>query len=640
MAKRTQEQKRQDRASIWRSRVTASQKHYEDWERRFRIKDLEKAYYGIQWDESEYENNDYMPYVLNMIFSSIDIKTPSLLFNLPIFEITPKPSRYDFDPQTAWAKARLKSDTLNHFAQGGIKHFASEIEAAILDAWFRFGIIEVGYSADFINNPDAGKPFLLSDEDPLVDADGKVVEQPEVLVESEQIYVRRIPAERFRVGGVDQSALERCSWYGYIDFIRKEDLLASARTNPGYNRDAIKNASGYTPDSKLWNETSIGFYTTERDHLQYNDVVAVWKIWDLRAKRMWMFNYDVSDILYSERFTRIPHFALKFRNMLNGWLPLPTIFNWISPQAEVNETREAARIHRRRFQRKFIVREGAFDEEQLDVLINGADGTFATTKDDPTTAVFPLPSPNLGAQHDQQMAVSRDDFNTITGTSAEMRGGSSRDTATQAQIRERRGEIREARDKEIVATWLCAIGKEILSLAREKMVLPFWIKVSHDRPDLFGEYQHLENSWNLIRGEDLGDDDADVRITVSSMSPVDQVREKNNMNEFLALVTQYPQVAMSPTMIQEIADRTGFRNEKAIAEFVRAAQLLMTMNVVQLAQQTGQDPLQLLMTETFMRNNGQQEGNAVAQRTTAQMTPPDMETIQNQVNNQLTQPQE
>lgn len=638
MAKK--EQKRQDRAQVWGPRITAAQEYYERWERKFQVKDLESAYLGFQWEDCEDEEIadglSYRAYVMNMFFSSIDVKMPSLLFNEPVYSVSPRPGKIDFDPKGAVMRARLKEDALNYFVQGGIKNFSDEIEMAILDAFARFGVIEVGYTADYVLNPDVGKPFLVSDTTVATDKNGKVIKQPEFLPEEERIYVRRIHAERFRVGGVDQSNLERCSWYGYVDFIRKEDLLASAKVNQGYNINAIENATGCTPDSKNWKylEFEKGLW----DHDANNDIVPVWKIYDLRAKEFLMLSYDASDIIYSEEFIRPRHFALRFRKQLKGWYPLPFTFNWISPQAEVNETREAARIHRRRFQRKFVVMEGAFEEKELDKLQNGGDGVFAMSKRTPQEAVHVVQMPNLTGQHDQAVITSRDDFNIISGTSAEQRGQSDRTTATQSQIKERRSEIRESRDKILVANWLRQIGKEILMTAKEEMVLPFWVKLTADTPGLFSEVQAINSNYDLITTDEFGDEDFEVNIKVSSLSPVDQQLEKNNMVEFLSIVSQYPEVAMSPTMVYEVADRTGFRNERAIAEYAQRAQLMYVMQIMQLAAQTGQDPM-VLMVESFMRNAQPGEQNPVAQRSVAQMTPPDMESIQNQVSNQLTQPQ-
>lgn len=636
----TAEEKRKNRALVWQPRIKAADDYYDEWAKKFAVKDLEEAYYGFQWDKF-HENEEYKEYVLNLIFSSVDVKIPSLLFKSPVYIVDAKPAKLDFDPANATMRARLKEDTLNYFAQGGIKHFAEEIEACILDAFFRFGVLEVGYTADYVHNPDAGKPFLKSDREPTeIKKEGEVIRQPDFLIAEEQIYARRIPSKRFRVGGVDQSNLDRCSWYGYLDLIRKEDLLASSKVNDGYNKQVILDANAATPDSSNWMNENFKFSEPDWDKNNNYDVIPVWKIYDMRSKELLMFNYDVSDIIYTEQIDRPKHFVLKFRNMLEGFYPLPYTFNWISPQAEVNETREAARTHRRRFQRKYIARKGAFDETEKDKLQNGGDGTIAEADGDPMTSITIMPNANLGAQHDQALVISKDDFNTISGTSAEQRGQSDRTTATQSQIKERRSVIRESRDKEIVASWLSKIGKEILVTAKDELALPFWTKLTQDDPELFEEMNYVKGQYQLITSEAFGDEDFEVSIKLSSMSPVDQEEEKERMVEFLTIVTQFPQVAMSPTMIREIADRTGFRNERAIAEYVRMAQLMQTTQVAQLAQATGQDPAQLLVDTLFMRNADPEKRNPIAQRRVAQMTPPTTEQVNNQVTQQLTATEE
>ena len=72
-------------------------------------------------------------------------------------------------------------------------------------------------------------------------------------------------------------------------------------------------------------------------------------------------------------------------------------------------------------------------------------------------------------------------------------------------------------------------------------------------------------------------------------------------------------------MIREVADQVGVRNQRAVAEFMRMAHLLQTLQISQLAQQTGQEPAQLFL-ESFMRNTGPGEQNPVAQRVVGQLT--------------------
>jgi len=619
-------------AGVWSSRISSANRYYDDWANRFRVEDLEQAYYGFQWDELD--DPDHASFVLNMIFSSIDIKTPSLLFKEPVFTVSPKPSKSDFDYANATSRARLKEDALNYFVQSSIHNFAQEIELAILDAWFRFGVIEIGYSADWIQNPNSGKPILKSDRTPETDKDGSVVTEPEFLPEQEQLYVSRIPSKRFRVGGLDHANLNKCSWYGYLDFQRREDLIAAADRNPGYNKQLIVESGGdRSPDSIEFDINRHLTHTERQNFIKDQDIIPIWKIWDTRSNNLYIFDSSVSKLFYADSFERSPIKILKFRDMLEGFYPLPPTFNWISPQVDINETREAARVHRRQFMRKYLVQEDAISEEEMDKLQNGGDGTFVLVKRQ--GAIEPLPSAPLGSQHQTALQLSTLDFDRISATSDSQRGQSDRTTATESQLIEARTTIRESRDKGIVASWLNEIGKEILAVAKENISLPFWIRVSEDTPGLFAEPKAIEKKFQQIVSDDFGDEDFEVNIKVSSMSPVDLKEEKNKLIEFLTIVSQFPQITMSPTLVYAVADVVGFKNETAVAELARMAQLIQIGQLTQLSQQTGQDISQLGL-EMFNRATmgGGIQGSAGSQGTQAQLTPPDMEQIRNQIQNQ------
>jgi capsular polysaccharide biosynthesis protein len=110
---------------------------------------------------------------------------------------------------------------------------------------------------------------------------------------------------------------------------------------------------------------------------------------------------------------------------------------------------------------------------------------------------------------------------------------------------------------------------------------------------------------------DLEGIDFNVNIKVSSMSPIDLEDDKNRFLEFMAIINNYPQIALSPTLIREAAERVGFNtNEKVLRELQDMALLAQ----MQLKQQTE---------------------SALAQRTVAGATPNANEKITNQLENQV-----
>src|SRR5208283_4263116 len=105
------------------------------------------------------------------------------------------------------------------------------VEASVLDAFFRFGLVEVGYEADWVDNPNADMPILRSDEDPhsaYKDSENNVIKQPKKLPRAERIYVKRIHARNFFIGGTMQGpTLDDCNWCAYWEYVRVEDLKAN-----------------------------------------------------------------------------------------------------------------------------------------------------------------------------------------------------------------------------------------------------------------------------------------------------------------------------------------------------------------------------------------------------------------------------
>jgi len=155
-----------DTNEIWSRRIKAANSYYEEWENRFKCKLLEDYYEGFHWKNVPQGAN---PYTINFFYSTIKIKIANFLFAKPHFLVTPTPTNSDYDLEFAIASAQKKQDTLNAIINDPKINFKSEIELAFLDSIFRFGIIEVGYAADWVQNPNAGKPLFLSDIKESVD---------------------------------------------------------------------------------------------------------------------------------------------------------------------------------------------------------------------------------------------------------------------------------------------------------------------------------------------------------------------------------------------------------------------------------------------------------------------------------------
>lgn len=600
--------------NLWADRIESMNRYYKEWETRFKCTILENYYEGEQWKyQAELGTN---PYVINKIYETIQIKIAQFVPTFPKFNVSSKPGNAEFNLETAMRSAQLKEDVLNTIISDARNNFSEEIEQAYKDSFFRFGIVEVGYAADWLLNPNVKKPLLGKDTQQNVSGTNrtKIVYQPDEIPVNERIYFKHISAKRFRVGGIDHKYLNRCSYVGYYDYVHKDDLLSMPKI---MNRDKIGVAI----------ETTTLDDTSDKEEYRYrrDGVVKIWHIWDQRAGQQLVILDSPTVTVSQRKLDRLPLFDLRPDKRLigEGFYPIPPTYHWLSPQDEINETREMLRNHRRKFIRGFQVREGMVTDEEIEKFEQGIDGKIIKVQE--REAITPIQNADLGNSLPEAIQTSGDDLNRISGTSNESRGIADRTTATQAQIINQRSGIREMKDRDRVVTWLSRIGREVISTVKDKFTLGIWAEVmSPEGENFMGEVQEIAGAMQWISKEELHDGyDYKINVDVTSLSVVAREDEKKAYIEFLSILTQFPMIAFSPLLVRETANRCGYRNDRAIKELQKMALLMEQGRMLQLSQQAGITPMP-------------QNGNT-GQQIAAQQTPPDQEQIRNQLKNQLVQ---
>ncbi len=224
---------------IWKERLNSANKYYDRWAKLFKCDILEKYYEGFQWNV---ELDSYNPYVINKVYETIQIKLDSFIPEFPKFEVAPQQGNSDFDLETAALSSQMKQDVLNQIITNDKEKFHDEIQLCYKDSFFRFGVMEVGYAAEWMLNPNAPKGLLNTDKDKTgYGTDPRIVVQPKELPVTEKIYFKHIPAKTFRVGGIDHKYLDRTSWCGYYEYVCKDDLLAARNL---MNRSKVEYSTG------------------------------------------------------------------------------------------------------------------------------------------------------------------------------------------------------------------------------------------------------------------------------------------------------------------------------------------------------------------------------------------------------------
>jgi hypothetical protein len=182
--------------------------------------------------------------------------------------------------------------------------------------------------------------------------------------------------------------------------------------------------------------------------------------------------------------------------------------------------------------------------------------------------------------------------------------------------------VRENREQVKVANWIVKIAREGLLLAQEHLIAGLFVKSTNNPGEsILGEVQLNPAAWQYVLTQDLNDGvDFDINLQLTSMSPLSNDMEKQKFLEFLAVMKQFPEIALSPLLIREAAYRIGYRNEKVIRE-LQATSLLSSLG--QMAQ--GQQP-----------GGPANQGNQTAQQIVANQSPTAIEDIRQQMTQQLT----
>lgn len=610
--------------SAWKTRITGANKQYVEWQGKFKCKTLEEYYEGFQWKQRrDYPTTNYNPYTINLVYSTIKVKLSGLLFQNPKYLITPTPGNSQWNEDFAVQSAELKQDVLNTIVGNQNVNFTKHIKLAALDSFFRFGMIEVGYANDW-RNPQKINPELESWEDPQIEIDQDKIEHENPVPVNERFYVKRIRPNRFRTCVTDATDLADCDWVGYYDYYYTRVLR---------NTSNIDWPSDLTAGSYISAEYATGIVGTsdvKEDYYQFlaiqGEISRVWHIWDqVSGKRLLLLDDENMHVLWEDSFSHLPLIDLRWDFRTLGFYPLPPVFQWMSPQDEINEAREQTRSYRRRFTRKFQTVKGMIDEEEKEKFSSGPDGILIEVKQ--ADAIKSIDNPEIGPTSENALTLAKDDFNVISGTSAEARGqDADRETATQAKIVDARSQIRESAEQMDFSQWLGLIGRELLTQCQERLVEGLWVKYTAN-PGGPADPQQIASVmpvYKYVTSQQIDDGyDYEVRFDIQNATPAAMAAEQAAFVNFMSLLQNFPLIMTNPALIREAAYRVGYRNEQIIKQTQQAAVQQAQIQAQQIANQGVQQGAK-----------GQNGPNAAKARS-AQMATPSASEIQTQLNGQI-----
>jgi len=459
----------------YRKRITYSRKwrdeeSYDDLWRR-----LVDLYRGKQLNDLTEEDR----MLVNTCFSTINVIAPSVAVNHPKITVG---ARKQEDADRAVLTEAVINDWWRHF------HCQKQMRRAVDDYLIiGHGWLKVGYR--FIE--ESKYTDLLTEEDAEIAApeEGFNLEAETVVVEDRPFVERVSPFDIF----VDPEAtsVDDMTWIAQ----RVRRPLKDVQNDPRYNRNARQEIEG-THYSR-WGEHE----DRARHNRQLDEAfVDVWEYYDLKRGTVAVFCENGSKFLVAP--TKIPfgfgHPFVMIRNydVPDQFYPMGELEAIEPLQYELNATRTQMMNHRKRFSRKWLYKESAFDNDGRNALESDEDNTLVPviTEDPLGSVIVPMPAVVNPPEMYSVSNLIQQDIDRISGVAEFMRGGASEisRTATEAAIMQDAMNARTSDKLAEIERAISLCAKRLIALAQQFMTgeqavrvvgssaMPIWVNFDAD----------------------------------------------------------------------------------------------------------------------------------------------------------------
>jgi hypothetical protein len=444
--------------------------------------------------------------LINAAFSTINVIAPSVAVNHPKITVgARKPEDGD--------KAIITEAIINYWW----RHFdcQKQLRRAVDDYLIiGHGWLKVGYKFVEEERKKPAKPSMQepqSDapapghemeqemEDTSSDLDMTAEQSPmetEIVVTEDRPFVERVsPFDVFV--DPDATSLEDAKWIAQ----RVRRGLLEVRNDQRYNRQARNDAQA-TQYNK-WSGQEDRPRATQEDKDAYVDV---WEFYDMKRGTMAVFcngsdGFLVNPVPMPYAFGH-PFVMIRNYDIPEHFYPMGELEAIEPLQYELNATRTQMMNHRKRFSRKWLYKENAFDTPGRDALESDEDNVMVPViSDEPLGAVVQaMPAvvnpPDMYNLTNQIMQ----DMDRVSGVAEFMRGGSSEisRTATESAMMQDAMNARTSDKLAEVERAIASSAKRLIGLAQQFLTgehvarvvgssaMPIW--VNFDRDYILGEF--------------------------------------------------------------------------------------------------------------------------------------------------------
>lgn len=550
----------------WEERITKAKKRKDDWRKQFNV-DTGLSYYEGKQNPGEPDGEWY---TINKIWSHLQSQLPSLYSVDPYFYVRTKKS---FNPDP---KKIAIYDARGHIRQSYLNYLKGELELkpkarlCIQDAFFAFGVIKTHYYADQKKNPDYGKPLYDAEGNELKSDDGEALMEPESIPVNDRYCITRVHFDDF-LWDEDAGPLSD-KWCWVAERVRLTRDQAKRR----FNKATLKKMKPQD-DKKDGAQAKSSYFSLEGEKKD-QDIYVLWEIYDLKNKEWLTICEGGSEPIESPDslppgVENHPYSILRFCLHHNSAYPIPPVSQAIDPQRELCTARSRVMKHRKRFNRKYEVLVTGLEDADIEIakLETGDDGT-CIRKTQPTQIVTPIQDAPLAQQDYLEIQAINNDLVEIFGSGDEARGIAGADSATQADIIDRRLEIREGDRMSLVSDFLTDIARKLDQLVKAHITRDEAVRIVGPE----GE------NWQIVRAEDYQDIDGEFEygINVGATAPRLPQTERAQWTAFMSqVIIPMPHVLTAPHFMRRMAEMYGIEDQAALDELRQIGQQMMSGQV-------------------------------------------------------------
>jgi hypothetical protein len=388
--------------------------------------------------------------LVNIAFATVNVINPSISVNYPRIAVNARKSE---DAARAIITEAVVNYWWKHYK---VKpHFRRAVKDFLImgHAW-----LKVGYR--YVEEEDIdyeGDSSTVSDDNLIT---------PTIIVREDRPFVERVSPFDMYVDP-DCTSEEDMRWIAQ----RIRRPLKEIKADKRYALSARNDCSPTTvsrhvdePDrKKTWDESH-----------QYADI---WEFYDLKAGTMSVFADGGSQFLIKP--TKMPyafgHPFVMIRNydIPDHFYPIGDLEAIEPLQHELNETRTQMMNHRKRFSRKYLFKESAFDSDGRSALESDYDNVMVPVAGDENlgNVVVPFPSIITPPEFYNQSNMIQADVEQISGVTEYQRGGlpEIRRTATEAAIMQDAANARAADKLATIESSIANVAERLVSLAQQYM---------------------------------------------------------------------------------------------------------------------------------------------------------------------------